>query len=178
MGDPHLLSSHSWKKVLADTWFFDDDIVRLEARALVKAANRAAHSQPLHDCKTLLVSDHLLVRLCFARGRSRDFNRNVKISIRWSPSDFNSSDRGSRDQSLAATSAQMIVGQSQILTHAPIVNPPIVKTKRSRHLTGHCRQRLLFRDPQCRGRRNGGLYALRAGQRQGRKVWKDPTSSR
>ena len=30
---------------MADEWFFDEDILRLEARALVKAANRAAHSQ-------------------------------------------------------------------------------------------------------------------------------------
>ena len=41
----HFLLSHSWKKVMADEWFFDEDILRLEARALVKAANRAAHSQ-------------------------------------------------------------------------------------------------------------------------------------
>ena len=38
----HLLSSHSWKKVIADKWFFDDDILRLEALALVKAAERSA----------------------------------------------------------------------------------------------------------------------------------------
>ena len=41
-----LLSSDSWKKVMADRWFCDDDILRLVARALVKAAERAAHSQP------------------------------------------------------------------------------------------------------------------------------------
>ena len=51
-----LLSSDSWKKVMADTWFFDDDILRLVNRALVKAAERAAHSQPVHDCRLLLVT--------------------------------------------------------------------------------------------------------------------------
>ena len=35
-----LLSSHSWKHVMADKWFFDDDILRPEAPALVKAASR------------------------------------------------------------------------------------------------------------------------------------------
>ena len=42
-----LPSSHSWNNVMADRWFFDDDILGLEARALVKAA----HSQPAHDCR-------------------------------------------------------------------------------------------------------------------------------
>ena len=32
----HLFSSHSWQKVMADRWFFDD-IFRLEAQALVRA---------------------------------------------------------------------------------------------------------------------------------------------
>ena len=39
-----LLLSHSWKKVMADNRFFND-ILRLEALALVTAASRAAHSQ-------------------------------------------------------------------------------------------------------------------------------------
>ena len=39
-----LLSSHSWKKGMADKWFFDDDILRFEAWALVEAAERAAHT--------------------------------------------------------------------------------------------------------------------------------------
>ena len=39
-----LLSSHSWKMVKADKCIFDDDVLRLEARALVKAAERS--SQP------------------------------------------------------------------------------------------------------------------------------------
>ena len=50
---------------MVDKWFFDDDILRLEARALVKAANRAAHSQPVHDCRLLILSDdfRLLVQI-------------------------------------------------------------------------------------------------------------------
>ena len=35
------------KKVMAYKSFFDDDIPRLETQALVKAADRAAHSQPV-----------------------------------------------------------------------------------------------------------------------------------
>ena len=74
-----LLSSDSWKKVMADRWFFDDDILRLVARALVKAAERAAHSQPVHDCGLLLLSDNLSTVLCFNRGRSRDFGLLTQI---------------------------------------------------------------------------------------------------
>ena len=36
---------------MGDRWSFDDDILRLEALALVKAAERAVHSQPVHDCR-------------------------------------------------------------------------------------------------------------------------------
>ena len=68
-----LLSSHSWKQVTADKRFFDDDVLRLEARALVKAAERSSHSQPIHDCKVLLLSDNVSIVLCFNHGRSRDF---------------------------------------------------------------------------------------------------------
>ena len=38
-------------------------ILRLEARALVKAAERADHSQPAHDCMLLLHSDNLSIVL-------------------------------------------------------------------------------------------------------------------
>ena len=59
---------------MADTWFFDDCILTHEARALVKAAaGRSVHSQPVHDCRILLLSDNLSIVLCFNRGRSRDF---------------------------------------------------------------------------------------------------------
>ena len=67
------------KKVMADNWFFDDDILRLEAWALVQAAERAAHSQPVHDCKFLLPSDNLSIVLCFTRGRSRDIRLLTQI---------------------------------------------------------------------------------------------------
>ena len=89
---------------MADRWFFDDEILRLEARAQGISAKRAAHSQPVHDCKLPPLSDNVAIVLCFNRGRSRDFRlltqfrriasvclaRNIRISIRWIPSEFNS----------------------------------------------------------------------------------------
>ena len=83
---------------MADKWFFDDDI-----------AERPAHSQRVHDCRILLLSDNLSIVLCCNRGRSRDFRLSLPRSdvlprcvwratsaFRWIPSEFNSSDRGSR----------------------------------------------------------------------------------
>ena len=93
---------------MVDRWFFDDDILGLEARTLVKEASRAAHSQSVHDCKTLLLSDNLCASLvdgpwisgCWSRSDALALvclGRNIKISVRWIPSVFKSSDRGSRE---------------------------------------------------------------------------------
>ena len=65
---------HSWKEVMADRWFFDDDNLRLEAWALVKAAERAAHIQRVHDRRILSLSDNLSTVLSFNRGRPATSN--------------------------------------------------------------------------------------------------------
>ena len=102
---------------------FDDDILRLEALALVKAAERLAHGQPVHDCRILFLSENLSIVRCFALGRSRDFKlltqirrvasvclaRNIRTSIRWIPSEFNSSDRGSREHDSAYDPTKSLV---------------------------------------------------------------------
>ncbi|CAK0800111.1 unnamed protein product, partial [Prorocentrum cordatum] len=48
-----LLHDSHWATVMADRWAFADDILRLEARALVKAAARAAHCQFLRTLSML-----------------------------------------------------------------------------------------------------------------------------
>ncbi|CAK0793120.1 unnamed protein product, partial [Prorocentrum cordatum] len=79
---PHeLLRDSHWKTVMADRWVFADDILRLEARALVKAASRAAHSQPVKDCRVLLLWDNLSVVLCFCRFRFRDFRLLIQRTL-------------------------------------------------------------------------------------------------
>ena len=68
---------------------------------------------------------------------------------------------------------------SRFLTHASVVNLPLVRTGRSRHLAGPLTtETSVPRHSVCRASRNGGLSALRVGQRQGRNIWEDPTSSR
>ena len=131
-----LLSSHSWKKGMADKWFFDDDILRFEAWALVEAA----HSQPVHDCRT-----NLPIVLCFSRGRSLDVSlltqitriasvclgSNITISIRWIPSELNSSERGSREHDNPYGPTKCLVdhlgsndGQSILVSHACLCREP------------------------------------------------------
>ena len=130
---------------MADTRFFDHDIHRLEAGALVKAAEPSSHSQPVHDCRTLLLSDNLSIVLCFTRGRSRDFRvltqikrfasvclaRNTRISIRWIRSEYNSSDRGSREHDSANDPTKSLVdhlgsngGQTFLVSHAWLCREP------------------------------------------------------
>ena len=108
---------------MVDKWFFDDDVLRLEAWVLVKAAECSAHSRPVHDCRILSLSDNLLIVLCFTRGRSRDFRlltqirrfaseclaRIIRINIRWIPSEFNSNDRGSREHDSAYDPTKSLV---------------------------------------------------------------------
>ena len=104
-----LLHSSKWQTVMADRWIYPDNILRLEARGMVKAASRAAHCAPMHDCRILLLGDNLGVILCFARSRAREFgflvqvrrlcafglSRNIRFAVRWVPSEFNSGDEGS-----------------------------------------------------------------------------------
>ena len=82
-----------------------------------------AHSQPVHDCRLLPLSDYLSIVLCFNRGRSRDFRfltqirrfasvclaRNIRISVGWIPSEFNSSDKGSREHGNVYDSSKSVV---------------------------------------------------------------------
>ena len=53
---------------MADKRFFDDDI-----------AERPAHSQRVHDCRILLLSENISIVLCINRGRSRDFTLLTQI---------------------------------------------------------------------------------------------------
>ena len=106
---------------MADKCFFHDDMLRLEAQALVKG-------------RLLLLSDNISTVLCFNRGRSRHFKlltqirrfasvclaRNVRISIRWIPSEFNSSDKGSREHNNARDPTESLanhLGSNEKQTH-------------------------------------------------------------
>ena len=118
----HLFSSHSWQKVMADRWFFRR-YLQTRSPGPGQSTRAFAHSQPVHDCRLLLLSDYLSIVLCFNRGRSRDFRlltqirrfasvcpaRNIRISVGWIPSEFNSSDKGSREHGNVYDSSKSVV---------------------------------------------------------------------
>jgi len=105
-----LLHGSRWKLVMRDRWLYEEDILILEARALIKAVAKVAHSAPCAHCRVLMLGDNVFVILSFGRCRARDHKllihvrrmaayslaRNIKFSFRWHPSEFNSSDAGSR----------------------------------------------------------------------------------
>ncbi|CAK0879749.1 unnamed protein product [Prorocentrum cordatum] len=105
-----LLRRDRWRTVLADRWAFDEGIVHLEGRAVVKAVERVASSRAGRDGRVLLLGDNMAVTLAFSRSRARDFKlltmirrtaacafaRGLRFSYRWIPSEFNGSDEGGR----------------------------------------------------------------------------------
>jgi hypothetical protein len=106
----HLLADNLWKNVMSDRWRYDEGILLLEARAIVKAAERIANSIPQSHCRSLILGDNMSVTLSFGRWRAREFKllvqlrrvaalglaRGIKFYFRWHPSEFNNADEGSR----------------------------------------------------------------------------------
>ena len=109
MPSEELHRSH-WHLVMHDRWLFDENILVLEARALLKAATRVCQSERCFDGRALLLGDNMSVVLSFSRCRAKSFPLlvqirrlaalsfacNIKFSCRWLPSELNNSDAGSR----------------------------------------------------------------------------------
>ena len=108
---PHAgLVRRLWHATIHGKWQFKEDILVLEARAVMKGIRRALLTRYGHDVRQLALCDNLAVVLTFERCRSRNyqvlkvlrqfaafcFARNVRVAIRWIPSELNISDEGSR----------------------------------------------------------------------------------
>ena len=118
----HLLHKDLWEPKLWGRWNFKAGILELEGRALVKSLRRIALSVFGSDVRQLLLVDNMAVALAFDRFRSRSFallkqirkfssyllSRNISTTVRWIPSEFNSSDEPSRIHAQEA---------SKLLTH-------------------------------------------------------------
>ena len=105
-----LLAKQLWEPKLWGRWNFEAGILELEGRALVKSLKRVALSRFGKDIRQLLLVDNMAVALSFDRFRSRNYRllrqirryssyllaRNIAASVRWIPSEFNSSDEPSR----------------------------------------------------------------------------------
>ena len=99
-----------WTPVVHGRWNYKEDILVLEARAVLKSLRRVLMTRYGHDVRQLVLCDNLSVVLTFERCRSRNykvlkvlrefaaycFARNVHLAIRWIPSELNISDEGSR----------------------------------------------------------------------------------
>ena len=107
---PGRLAASSWKLVRYGRWRFSDGILRLEARALERGVSRFAQFKLGRDIRVLSLCDNMAVTLAVGRSRATYFGlfvqiwrinawrllRNIKLCVRWVPSEFNPSDSGSR----------------------------------------------------------------------------------
>ncbi len=104
------LAYERWAPKLWGPWLYSENILVLEARALVKALKRVAMCSFGTNLRQLLIVDYLSVCLSFDRFRSRNYKllnqmcvfaawllaRNIKTTVRWVPSELNNSDEPSR----------------------------------------------------------------------------------
>ena len=87
---------------MSDRWIYEDGILNLGARALVKAISTLANSEPGGACRALFLGDNLAVILSFGRWRAKNFKllvqlrraaalalpRNIKLYFRRLPSEL------------------------------------------------------------------------------------------
>jgi hypothetical protein len=107
-----VVDKRSWVVCMSGkcAFFFDDTILRLEAHAFLKAMRRLAHCVFGNCVRQVFLVDNMSVCLSFNRCRARNFRllkiirrfrsycfaRGIFPSVRWIPSEFNSSDGASR----------------------------------------------------------------------------------
>ena len=107
-----LLDSKHWTPVISRPWREEgaEDIFILELRALLRGIEALISEFSLHDCRIVCLVDNMSVALCVSRRRSKEFTaitlirrivaialvHNVKVVVRWIPSETNSSDAPSR----------------------------------------------------------------------------------
>ena len=105
-----LLAKPLWEPKLWGRWGYEAGILELEGRALVKSLRRIALSPYGTGIRQLLLVDNMSVALSFDRFRSRNYrllkqirrfssyllSRNIATTVRWVPSELNSSDEPSR----------------------------------------------------------------------------------
>jgi hypothetical protein len=104
------LEDDQWRICGAGKWAFEDNIVRLEGRALLKAIRRLALTRFGTFIRQVILCDNMSVVLSFNRCRAKDFRllclirrfqayciaRHIRVSVRWVPSELNSADKPSR----------------------------------------------------------------------------------
>jgi len=138
------LGAGKWEKVTSGSWRYEFETITIrEARALLHAVERIGHSRYGFGVRQLVLVDNLGVALSFTRCRAKNkmllylvrrscairLGCNLLLSVRWIPSEFNSSDEGSREFN--------VIG-SKSLTH--LLEPePGENDEKSVRLTVVCR---------------------------------------
>ena len=170
-----LLSQEGWREVGSDRWWYSEDIIYLEARALVRAVERCATSNHGRDSRSLFLGDNLAMVLAFERCRARDYKllvlirrmcawclaRGLRARFRWVPSELNNSDSASRKYELRCDD---VVGLTEQICNAAALSR-IVIAWRSLVSTNSSDSRELSRSAESgradRGPADDGLLPLR-----------------
>jgi len=112
-----LLNPQRWKTSRFGTWMWPADISELEARALTMCLQRLCGFENFRNMRQVMIVDNMGVCLAFDRHRARSFPlltqvrrfsayslvRNLRITVRWVPSEKNSADAPSRITTSIAT---------------------------------------------------------------------------
>ena len=139
-----LLHRSLWTDKLCGKWMFREDILVLEARALVKVVQRMARTRFGRNIRQLVLVDNMSVCLAFDRSRCRSVGlliqirrcvafclaRGIKVAVRWIPSELNNADRPSRkfdpETELKPDLTEMIEPYAPRAQAAPVDDAPLV----------------------------------------------------
>ena len=105
-----LLDETQWKVISAKPWARVEDIMVLEARGVAHTVIRLAQFGVVRNMRVIVINDNLGLVLCMDRSRAKSFKvllqvrrvaacalaRNLRIVVRWVPSERNSADAPSR----------------------------------------------------------------------------------
>ena len=104
------LDQARWSLCRSGVWSRAEGIAILEARAVLAAVRRLAQTRWGHDIRHVHLCDNMGVVLSICRSRSKDYSmlavirrinayllaRNIRLIVRWIPSELNSADEASR----------------------------------------------------------------------------------
>ena len=109
--DASLLVKPLYTPLASGPFSREDDMLILESRALLRGFQVSASLHGFRNCRVLMLVDNMSVCLSFERRRTRNFKvlccirrlcayglaLNIRVAVRWIPSECNVSDEPSRE---------------------------------------------------------------------------------